>query len=185
MCCLNVKNGILCIRYGSFCFRHLKRQGFHAKIKSQRGDVLKIAINIDERITDTEITVSCGKLTTDVERLIAAIRILDRQITVTKDDESYILDVSEIVYAESVDRRTFIYTADDCFESGLKLYEIEEQLCNIGFVRASKSCLIHLKYVRSLKAEINRKIRVTLENGEQIIVSRQYADELKRKLGVK
>ncbi len=146
---------------------------------------MKITINIDENITETEIAVSCGKLTTDVEKLIAAIRILDRQITAFKNDESYILDVGKIVYAESVDRKTFIYTANDCFESSLKLYEIEEQLCSSGFVRASKSCLIQLKYVRSLKAEINRKIRVTLENGEQIIVSRQYADELKKKLGVK
>lgn len=146
---------------------------------------MKITVNIDEKLTDTEITVSCGKLTTDVEKLIAAIRILDRRITATKDDESYLLDVGDIVYVESVDRKTFVYTADDCFECGLKLYEIEEQLYSSGFIRASKSCLIHLKYVRSLKAEINRKIRVTLENGEQIIVSRQYADELKRKLGVK
>ncbi len=146
---------------------------------------MKITINIDEKIADTEITVSCGKLTADVEKLIAAIRILDRQMTVTKGDESYILDVGEIVYAEAVDRKTFVYTTEDVFESRLKLYEIEQQLCNGGFIRASKSCLVQLKYVRSLKAELNRKIRVTLENGEQIIVSRQYADELKRKLGVK
>ncbi len=146
---------------------------------------MKITINIDENIKDTEITVSCGCLTADVEKLIAAIRILDRQMTVTKGDESYILDVGEIVYAEAVDRKTFVYTKSDCFESKLRLYEIEEQLCQSGFIRASKSCLVQLKLVRSLKAEINRKIRVTLENGEQIIVSRQYADELKRKLGVK
>ncbi len=146
---------------------------------------MKIIINIDENLNDIEITVSCGKLTTDIEKLIAAIRILDRQITVVKDDESYILDVSDIVYVETIERKTFVYTADDCFESGLKLYEMEEQLCNSGFIRASKSCLVHLKYIRSLKSEVNRKIRVTLENGEQIIVSRQYADELKQKLGVK
>ncbi len=146
---------------------------------------MKITINVIESMTDTEVTVSCGKLTADVEKLIAAIRILDRQMTVTKGEEAYILDVDDIVYAETIDRKTFIYTTDDCFESKLKLYEVEEQLCQSGFVRASKSCLIHLKYVRSLRAEVNRRIRVTLENGEQIIVSRQYADELKQKLGVK
>ncbi len=42
---------------------------------------MKIIINIDEKLDDTEITVSCGKLTTDIEKMIAAIRILDRQIT--------------------------------------------------------------------------------------------------------
>ena len=146
---------------------------------------MKISINIDPTIRDTEITVSCGELTPEIEKMIAALRILDRQMTVTKDGESYILDVSKIAYAESVDRKTFIYTEDDCFESKLKLYEIEEQLCRSGFIRASKSCLVHIRFIRSLKNELNHKLRLTLENGEQLIVSRQYAEELKQRLGVK
>ena len=54
-----------------------------------------------------------------------------------------------------------------------------------NFIRISKQCIINLKMVKSLKADVNRKIRVTLQNGEQIIVSRMYSDELRKKLGVK
>lgn len=146
---------------------------------------MKISININENITETEIVINSRSLTPEIEKIITALRMLDSQITVSKDGESYILDAAKIVYVESVDRRTFVYTEKDCFESKLKLYEIEEMLCNIGFLRISKACLVQLKYIRSLKAEINRKLRLTLENGEQIIVSRQYADELKHRLGVK
>lgn len=146
---------------------------------------MKIAIEIDSNVTDTEITISCGSLTPEIEKIIAMLRMLDQQMMVTKGEEAYILDVAKIVYIESVDRKTFVYTENDCFESKLRLYEIEEQLCRSGFLRASKSCLVNLKYIRSLKAELNRKIRITLENNEQLIVSRQYADELKRRLGVK
>ena len=146
---------------------------------------LKISINIDSDVTDTEIIVSCGSLTPEIEKIVATLRILDQQMMVSKDGESYILDVSKIAYAESVDRKTFIYTVNDCFESRLKLYEIEEQLCRSGFIRASKSCLVRIGFIRSLKNEINHKLRLTLENGEQLIVSRQYADELKKRLGVK
>ena len=146
---------------------------------------MKISINIDPDITDTEITVSCGALTPEIEKIAAMLRILDQQMMVSKDDETYILDVSKIAYAESVDRKTFIYTENDCFESKLKLYEIEEQLCRSGFIRASKACLVRIGFIRSLKNEINHKLRLTLENGEQLIVSRQYADELKKRLGVK
>ena len=35
------------------------------------------------------------------------------------------------------------------------------------------------------KDDINRKIKLTLKNGEQIMVSRMYADELRAKLGVR
>lgn len=146
---------------------------------------MKISININESISDTEIVINSRSLTPEIEKIIATLRILDQQIMVVKGDESYILDVAKIVYIESVDRKTFVYTEADCFESKLKLYEIEEQLCQGGFLRASKSCLVHLKFIRSLKSELDRKLRLTLENGEQLIVSRQYADELKRRLGVK
>ena len=146
---------------------------------------MKITINIDENLNDTEIIVNCRTLTPETEQIISALRLIDKQITVTKDNESYFLDISKIIYVESVDRKTFVYTSDDCFETKLKLYEIEERLCNCGFLRTGKACLVRLKYIRSLRSEINRKLRITLENGEQLIVSRQYADELKRRLGVR
>ena len=146
---------------------------------------MKITINIDESLQETEIVVNFSQLTPETEQIITALRLFDRKITVTKNDELFFLDVSKIIYVESVDRKTFVYTSDDCFETKLKLYEIEERLCNSGFLRTGKASLVQLKFIRSLKAEINRKLRLTLENGEQLIVSRQYADELKRRLGVK
>ena len=146
---------------------------------------MKITINIDENLQGTEIVINCKALTAETEQIITALRLFDRQITVTKDNELYFLDAAKIVYAESVDRKTFVYTDDDCFESKLKLYEMEERLCSCGFLRTGKASLVQLKYIRSLKADINRKLRLTLENGEQLIVSRQYADELKRRVGVK
>ena len=146
---------------------------------------MKITINIDENLPDLEIVINGNSLTPQIETVIATLRMLDSQMTVTKDGESYILDVAKIVYIESVDRKTFVYTPQDCFESKLKLYEIEQQLCKGGFLRISKASLVNLKYVRSLRAELDRKIRLTLETGEQIIVSRQYAEELKYRLGVK
>ena len=146
---------------------------------------MKITINIDESLQETEIVVNCGTLDAQTEQIITALRLFDRKITVTKNEELFFLDVSKIIYVESVDRKTFVYTSDDCFESKLRLYEMEERLCNSGFLRTGKASLVQLKFIRSLKADINRKLRLTLENGEQLIVSRQYADELKRRLGVK
>ncbi|MBD5462601.1 MAG: LytTR family transcriptional regulator [Lachnospiraceae bacterium] len=146
---------------------------------------MKISINVDEAVKDIEITISCNRLTPEIEKMLATLRILDRQLMATKGEETYLLDVSKVIYLESVDRKTFVYTGENVYESSLKLYELEQQLDECGFFRASKSCLVQLKYIKSLKADINRRIRVTLENGEQIIVSRQYAEELKKKLGVK
>ncbi|MDE5597682.1 MAG: LytTR family transcriptional regulator DNA-binding domain-containing protein [Lachnospiraceae bacterium] len=146
---------------------------------------MKIEINVDENIADTHISISCKALTPEIERMLAMIRILGKQLTVTKDNEIYFLDVSKVVYVEAVDRKTFVYTKESVYESDFKLYELEQQLENCGFFRVSKSCLLQLKFMQSMKADLNRRIKVTLENGEQIMVSRQYAEELKVKLGLK
>lgn len=145
---------------------------------------MKIEIKVDNSIKETCIHISSNQLTPELEKLIAMIRIMERQFVVSAEGETFLLDVSEILYIEAVDRKTFVYTEKGVYESGLRLYELEEQLEECGFFRASKACLIQLRAVRSLKRDINRRIRVTMENGEVIMVSRQYAEELKRKLGI-
>lgn len=145
---------------------------------------MKISININPELSDTELVINCNGLTAETENIIAALRMVNNQMTVIRDGETHILDISKIAYIETVDRRTIVYTQDDCYESKLKLYEMEEKLCSGGFLRISKSCIVRLKFIRSLKADFDRRIRITLENGEQLIVSRQYADELKKRLGV-
>ena len=145
---------------------------------------MKIEIFVDEKATDLNISVTCKQLTPDVEKILTMLRMMNHQLMAKKNEETYLLDIARVIYIESVDRKCFIYTSDEMYESDLRLYELERQLEEYGFFRVSKSFLIHLQKVHSLKAEINRKIRITMSNGEQIIASRQYAEELKKRLGV-
>ncbi len=146
--------------------------------------ILKITIDVDDKNKEIEVNIKCNKLTSDVENLIATLRIINQQMLVIKDNENYLLDVNKISYIEALERKTFVYTENEIYESKLKLYEMEEKLCNYGFIRISKSCLVHLKYIKSLRNDVERKLRLTMKNDEQIIVSRQYADEIKKRLGV-
>ena len=146
--------------------------------------ILKITINIDENNEETEIIIRCKQITNDIENLIATLRIYNQQMLVIKDNENYLLDVNKISYIEALERKTFVYTEEDIYESKLKLYEMEEKLCQSGFFRISKSCLVHLKYIKSIRNDVERKLRLTMKNDEQIIVSRQYAEEIKKRLGV-
>ncbi len=145
---------------------------------------MKITIQINTEVEDTEISISCKQLTPEIDRILATLRILNEQLLVSKEGETRILDITEIVYVEAIERKTIVYTKDEYFESKLKLYEMEERLVQYGFFRVSKSCLVQLQYIKSLKNDIDRKIRLTLQSGDMIIVSRQYAEEMKKRLGV-
>lgn len=146
---------------------------------------MKIEIDIDEKYSDVEVDIKAPRLTQDIEKLISLMRMINMQIAVKKDDETHLLDIEKILYIETVERNTFVYTEDATYESDLKLYEIEQELLEQSFSRISKQSIINLKKVKSLKADINRKIRVTLVNGEQIIVSRMYSEALRKRLGIK
>lgn len=146
---------------------------------------MKIEIDVNENYDDMKVRIECPNLTPDVEKVLSVLRMMDMQIAARKGDEMHILDATGVLYVEAVDRETFLYTQGNVYESELKLYELENQLGSKGFFRVSKSCLINLKKIKSLKADINRRILVTMVNGEQIIVSRMYADELRKRLGVK
>ena len=146
---------------------------------------MKIEIDIDNKYTDVGVIVTAPELTPDIERIISLMRMMDMQIAVKRDDETILLDTTMILYIEAVERATFVYTENDVFESDFKLYEFEQQLPEKDFIRVSKQSILNLRKVKRLKADVNRKIRVTLLNGEQIIVSRMYADELRKRLGIK
>ncbi|MBR4965280.1 MAG: LytTR family transcriptional regulator DNA-binding domain-containing protein [Lachnospiraceae bacterium] len=145
---------------------------------------MKITINIDENVSETEITINCNQLTDEIENIMATLRILNQQMLVSKEEETHLIDVGKISYVEALERKTFVYTQEDVFESKLKLYEMEEKLCRLGFFRISKSCLVNLKFIKTIRNDVERRLRLTLKNGEQVMVSRQYAEEIKKRLGV-
>ena len=91
---------------------------------------------------------------------------------------------SEVLYAETVDGRTFLYGRDRVLESPLRLYELEEALAGTEFVRASKSLIVNFDHVRALRPYLNARLELVLDNGESVIASRQYAPAIKQKIGL-
>ena len=146
---------------------------------------MKINLDIDGKYDDTEVIIRAPHLNNDIERMVAMMRMIDMQIAVRRDNETVLLDTDKVLYVEAVDRKTFVYTNSETYESELKLYELEQQLIERDFLRISKQSIVNLRKIKSLKTDVNRKIRITLQNGEQIVVSRMYSDELRRKLGLK
>ena len=85
---------------------------------------MKIDICVDKNVTDLTISVICKQLTPDIKKLLATLRMMNHQLTVRKDSEIYLLDIVQVIYIESIDRKCFVYTAKEIYESDFKLYEL-------------------------------------------------------------
>lgn len=145
---------------------------------------MKITIQTDASVQETTISITCKEIAPELERLVEALRLSDKKLSVKINGEVHLIDLKQILYAEVVDRCTFIYTENGVFESALRLYELELMLSEHNFFRVNKSTLLNLNKIESLKSDIDRRIRVTLKNGYQLIISRAYAEDFKARLGV-
>ena len=114
---------------------------------------------------------------------MAAANAVDCRLLGTDGAGTFIVEPSEVLYAETVDGRTFLYGRDRVLESPLRLYELEEALAGTEFVRASKSLIVNFDHVRALRPYLNARLELVLDNGESVIASRQYAPAIKQKIG--
>jgi hypothetical protein len=89
------------------------------------------------------------------------------------------LPLTEILYFEADAEQVFAYTKDEIYNVKLRLYQVEEISQSAGIIRVSKSHLINVKKIESVRPAINSRLYVKMLNGEEILVSRKYAHSLK------
>jgi len=128
------------------------------------------------------VIINCRQTDEQILRIIAGLRIVDKKITGLLNEQTFIINTSDVLYIESVDRKTFLYTAKQTYETPLKLYELEERLTTEDFIRVTKSCVLNFNRVKSIRGDFGGRLLCTLENGETISISRQYATVIKQKL---
>lgn len=145
---------------------------------------MNVTITKNPALDDVEVAIACPRIDERVQRIVSALGAFDRALVGERDGATYRLDVDDVCYAETVDGKTFLYTADAVYQASLKLYELEDKLAGTEFVRASKQMLVNFDHVEAIRPALNARLQLLLDNGESAIVSRQYAPALKRKLGL-
>lgn len=145
---------------------------------------MKITVDESADNKETEIVIKCSVLDDNLKRLIEIVKNSDERIVGTINGTSNLILPTDIYYFESVDKKTFIYTEAQVLETPLRLYEIEEKLSKYDFFRASKSTIINISKIKRLSPKFNGRLDALLENGEKLIVSRQYVQVIKEILGM-
>ena len=145
---------------------------------------MKIHIIYDEKTEEPEVTVICREMTDEVSRLLRAAGSRKDRLTAVKDGQIFILQYPEIIYIDTADKRTFVYTSGEVYETGLRLYELESMLPGADFFRANKSCIVGIRHIHSIRADIDGRLLLTMDTSDKLWVSRQYAADFKKKIGM-
>ena len=145
---------------------------------------MKITITEPGEGEEDEIIVRCRHMDQQLLKLIYAVKAGREKITALQAGNYFQVAPEEIYYFEAVDNKVFLYLEKEVYETRMKLYELQDIFRGTDFFRASKSCIVNLSKVKRLSPAFNGRFEALMQNGERVIISRQYVPVLKQKLGL-
>ena len=147
---------------------------------------MKITIETPLPGEEDEIIIKMAQLSDEVLKTVRRLKdgVGKDSMAVYSDENIVMIPLKDIFYFDAVDNRVFAYTKDKCYETKKRLFEIEELLGGSSFIRISKNAIVNIKAIEHLSPEFNGRFVASLKNGEDIIISRGYVPDLKKKLGI-
>lgn len=146
---------------------------------------MKVRVEEIANLGETEVVVRCAKRDESVEKIVGILERLEDSLLVRKEGRSYRIVPRDILYFESVDDRVFVYTKNEMYETGLRLYEVEDFLRNTTFLRVNKNTIVDSAKIASFRPVLNGRMEARLLNGETVEISRAYVSAMKIMLGGK
>ena len=99
------------------------------------------------------------------------------------DGKLYRLKLGDVYYFEIVDGSSFLYCQKEVFSCKQKLYEFEALCLGTMLFRCSKSMILNAEKIEYILPSLSGRFEAVLDNGEKVMISRQYVSTLKRLLG--
>lgn len=142
---------------------------------------MKIKIITDSE--NDEIVIQCKTMTPEIKQIIDFLETKNRRIEcIDEKSQKFYVNPNEVLYIESIDGTTYVYTTEKIGKTKSTLQELEDEYSNTDYFRGAKNLVLNIQHIDSLKSQFNGRIIVTMDNAELLVVSRHYARLLKEKL---
>ena len=142
-------------------------------------NLLNLKIEEDEKYQKENISIQCSKVTEKIQEIVSFVKQFDSVMEVQFQNRTQCIDVKDIFYIETVDRKTFVYTKNEVYACSKSLIELEKELSFRYFVRISKTTILNMKVLDSVEPYVNHRLKANIANGETLIVSRTYIQNIK------
>lgn len=149
---------------------------------SLEGGALKVAVKKIGTDMDEQVIIHCYEVNEDIKSIVRFVKSTGATLAGYIEERVSQVALQDILYVEAVDNKVFAYTAKKAYELKCKLYEFETAHEGKKFFRCSKSFVINLMKVDHVRPILNGRFSATMFGGEEVIISRQYVPELKKRL---
>ena len=142
----------------------------------------KVRTNISSEFQEIEVCINAPEKNEEVQRLEN--ELLSRNVNVIKqiiamrNNDIFIINVSDVIMFFSEEKNNFCKTKDGIFLIKEKLYYLEDVLPSREFIRISNSTIINIKHVKCFNTSIIGRIVVKFKDGNEENVSRRRTAEI-------
>ena len=140
---------------------------------------MKITLR-EEAESKPEVIIIYPQMDDTIKNVIKKIESVDATVPVKNGEEQILLNINDIYYIETLERKTFVYTKDGVYRTGTKYNVLCNEMQKYDFVPVSRSCILNISVLESIKTVHNSRLEGTLHNGEKINISRTYMKGIKR-----
>lgn len=145
---------------------------------------MKSTVEIVQLNEEESVYLKVHELTGTVEKALNLLTKKENFLLGELEGETFRIPFLNILYIEVVDKKSYLYTKNNVYQSSEKLYQLEEQLEVYKFLRISKSMLLNIEAILSVSPLLSGRFEATLHNGEHVSISRKYVPLLKKGLGM-
>ena len=139
---------------------------------------MKLTARKDVTLDDDYVDVRYRELTPAIHQIFQLCEDAGSVLLCEKDSSTHSVDVNDVLYIETVDRRSCVYTKDEIFVISTPLSQLEEALTGQHFIRVSRAMLVNIFKIKSISSRLNYRLTAEMSNGEKVIISRHYRSTL-------
>lgn len=143
---------------------------------------MKLRLHQRQELEETEIDIAYSRMTNRLSKMVGYIRQYTYMVEAFWNGKSFLIPLDEILYFDTTDRKTFLYTNKQVYECRKALIEVENELSNTTVIRISKETLLNTTALVNVRPCPNHRLMAELSNGENLIISRKYISILQNRL---
>ncbi|MCH7321443.1 LytTR family transcriptional regulator [Solibacillus sp. MA9] len=162
---------------------NVTRRDYITKYGKKGGLHMDVKVLLAPEYTKPIAEIKAQELTPRIEKVVAMLeQEQQKKIMILKGKEIALLEEQKILLIRTEVRKVCVYLTDGSWhETNMTLAQFEDIL-GVPFVRISKSAIVNLEAVQSVKAAFSGMLHVTLRNDLEESISRNYRKNFKEKL---
>lgn len=135
---------------------------------------MRVSLLKDEAYIEDHLKIEYRQMTHEIEKVLEVAHMSQLSVEGYINCERHVLNVTDLYYFDSVDKKTFAYSENEVYEMTASLTDLEASLLAYGFVRISKSVVVNLYKIKCVKAQANMRVNAYLLNDEMLVINRHY-----------